>query len=486
MKKFVCILLITVLALGCVSAASASISAYYSNGKIYVTNSGSGMTRVNMNGSSTGYVLDSNHTTVVLTPPSGATSVTISGVTDPFFGGDGGSVTVNIGGGGSYTPTNPPVVNPTNPPYYNPTAIPYNPTQIPYYNPTNPPSAGASVSAGNYSNGTLIVTVTGISDPAAIYVDGVPTGISISAAGSKAVKVGNLTAGTHRVELVTFKDGTVSSSFTVSSGMPTYGPVVTATPAVAHVHAWGGWNVIKSPTCEGAGEQDHTCTTCGAKETQRISPLGHRYVVESENDRFTNYRCSNCGKHMQKEKPIIATSTPVVYPYATLDPSLYSQNSQTGLASVTRNGFGHILWDSTAMAADYDSYSDVQDASTVIIEVGQENRAGKPTEIGLYLDGELVNTLKTEGYSNLRYINGDAVLNISLSNVNDAWFDTEEAVNFRVFITDPKAAGGALVKVEAELASGSVIQPSKSLTGIVLKGVSDILVAQNGVYDLTK
>ena len=94
MKKFVCLLLMTALVLGCVSAASASISATYSNGKIYVTNSGSGMTRVNMNGASTGYVLDSNHTTVVLTPPAGATSVTISGVTDPFFGGDGGSVTI--------------------------------------------------------------------------------------------------------------------------------------------------------------------------------------------------------------------------------------------------------------------------------------------------------------------------------------------------------------------------------------------------------
>ena len=52
MKKIVCFLLLAALLVGCVSTASASLSAYYKDGKIYVSNSGSGITRINMNGSS--------------------------------------------------------------------------------------------------------------------------------------------------------------------------------------------------------------------------------------------------------------------------------------------------------------------------------------------------------------------------------------------------------------------------------------------------
>ena len=468
MKKFVCFLLITILALGCVSVASASLNAYYSNGKIVVTNSGSGMTRINMNGASTGYFLGGSNTSVTLTPPAGATSVTITGVVDPAFGGDGGSVTVNIGGGGGTVINNPTTAPTTNPGIIVvPTTAPTNP---PYSLPTTAPVGGPSVSAGNYNNGTLTVSAAGISTPSAIYVDGIPTGISIDSPGSKAVKVGNLTAGTHVVQLYTW-NGVVSSSFTVN-----------AQPTV-HTHTWGGWTVTKSASCEGAGEQVHTCTTCGQTETQRISPLGHRYVVESETDRAINYRCSNCGKHMTKEKPVYATTDPSYNPFLkgqTVGPT------GSSLSSVTKNAYGHILWDSTAMSVDYDAYRDTQDANTIVIEVEQSNRTSKPTEIGLYLDGDTVNTLKGSGYSNIKFVNGKAILNISLANVNDAWFTTDETINFRVFTTDPNAAGGVMVKVEAELATGSNIQPSNSITGVVLKGATDILVAQNGVYDITK
>ena len=121
-----------------------------------------------------------------------------------------------------------------------------------------------------------------------------------------------------------------------------------------------------------------------------------------------------------------------------------------------------------------------------LIEVAQDTRTGKPTEISLYMDGDLKNTLSGEGYSAIRYINGNAILTIALANANDAWFTADENINFRVFTTDPKAAGGTMVKVEAELASGSMVQPSANLTGIVLKGVSDIQVTQNGVYDISR
>jgi len=323
----------------------------------------------------------------------------------------------------------------------------------------------------------VTVSVAGVDTVSAIFIDGVPTGVSIEGAGAKAVKVGNLTPGVHTVELHTFT-GIVSASFTVTAQNATQPP---------HTHSWGGWVTVKTPSCEGAGEQTHTCTICGQTETKRVSPLGHRYVVESENERYTNYRCSNCGKHMQKEKPVYATPAPVEVPYATMSPNLGTMAPvSSGISAVERNKYGHILWDSSAMSVDYDAYADVQDASTVVIEVAQDTRAGKVTEIGLYLDKQLVETLQGEKYTTLRYINGKAILNITLANLNDAWFTTDEDINFRVFTTDPNAAGGVMVKVEAELVSGNVIQPTSNITGVILKGASDIQVAQNGVYDITK
>jgi hypothetical protein len=318
-------------------------------------------------------------------------------------------------------------------------------------------------------NGTVTVSVAGVSTVSAIFIDGIPTGVSIEGSGAKAVKVGNLSAGTHTVELHTF-NGIVSSSFNV------------AAQPVVHEHTWGGWVTVKAPTCEGAGEQTHTCTVCGQMETKRVSPLGHRYVLESENERYKNLRCSNCGKHKQEEKPVYATPAPAVGPLATMSPNLLSSS----VSAVDRNKYGRILWDSSALAVDYDAYRDVQDAGTVIIEVAQDTRTGKPTEISLYMDGDLQTSLRNDGYTTVRFINGSAILNIALANVNDAWFTTDEDVNFRVFTTDPNAAGGTMVKVEAELASGSMIQPSANLTGIVLKGVSDIQVTQNGVYDVSR
>ena len=477
MKKIVCFLLMTALLVGCVSAASASLSATYRDGKIYVTNSGNGITRINMNGSSTGYYLGGSNTTVVLTPPSGATSVTISGVADAAFGGDGGTVTVNIsGGGGSVQPTQAPVI-PTGVP-----TVPTNPPVNPTTAPTNPPS-GPSVSAGNYNNGQLTVSVSGVSTPSAIYVDGVPTGVSIEGAGSRVVQVPNLTPGTHTVELYTWS-GVVTTSFTVSSTPVTAAPGPTATPS-AHTHSFGGWTTIKNPNCEGAGEETHTCITCGYIETRRVSPLGHRYVVEREDDRYTYYRCSNCGKHMQKEKIIYSTPTPAPAAYATVNPY---PTASTGLVPVDHNKFGHILYDSLTMAVDYDAYTDTQDSSIVVIEVDQNTRTGRVSEIGLYLDKNLEDDLRNLGYSAVRFVNGRATLTVSLNNVNDAWFTTDEAIGYRIFTTDPNAAGGVMVKVEAELATAesTKIQPSNTLTGIILKGASDILVAQNGVYDITK
>jgi|GEM_PF-2030512 len=46
----------------------------------------------------------------------------------------------------------------------------------------------------------------------------------------------------------------------------------------SHVHEWGEWKIEKSATCEAAGEQVRTCSTCDEKETETIAALGHDKV----------------------------------------------------------------------------------------------------------------------------------------------------------------------------------------------------------------
>ncbi len=468
MKKIVCFLLLAALLVGCVSTASASLSAYYKDGKIYVSNSGSGMTRINMNGATTGMVLDANHTTVVLTPPAGATSVTISGVGDPFFGGDGGSVTVSIGGGG-YTPPSP-TSNPGTPTYNpgTPTSNPGAPTYNPGTPTSGPATSGPSVYASNYANGSVTVSVAGVNTPSAIFIDGVPTGVAIEGPGAKSVKVGTLTPGTHTVELHTFT-GIVTASFIVSEQ-----PIV-------HEHNWGSWFTTKNASCVDAGEQTRSCLICGQTETKRLAPLGHNYTLESENERQKILRCSNCGKHKTEEKIIFATDPPFVY-------NMPSPTPAAGVNPVDRNKYGQILWDVYDLKVEYDAYRDVQDPNTVIIEVAQETRTGLATEISLYMNEDLADQIRADGYTNVRFINGKAILNIALANVNDPWFTTDEDISFRVFTTDPNAAGGVMVKVEAELANETheKLRASNTLSGLTLQGATgDILIAQSGVYDIS-
>jgi hypothetical protein len=461
MKKFVCFMLMAVLVLACASFASAELSARYdaASGKIIVSTSGSGITRVNMNGSSTGYFVDGNNRTISLTPPAGATSVTISGSPDPAFGGDSNSVTVNIGGGSTpVTPTQAPV-NPTQAPV-NPTQVPVNPTAAP----VNPGKAGISVSS--YNNGTLVVYISGITDPAAIFVDGVGTGVAAFSAGSKPVKVGDLKPGTHTVTLQTFDGQFVSASFTVSD-----------TPAV-HDHVWGAWSTVKEATCTDRGERQRTCTICGETDKENVPSTGHRYKQSSEDSQYTYYRCWVCGATMKKAKIHYNTPEPAA-PVATLAPA-------SSTVMLNPNQYGSILWDASRVAVNYNAYNDPADPTTLVIEADLSNRAGMPTEIGLYLDNDLMGQFRNQGYTSVKYINDKAILTLSLANMNDNWFGDIPDLMYRVFSTDPATANGVLVKVEAELSDSSKVQPTYTLTGIILKGVTDTVISQNGVYDITR
>ena len=44
-----------------------------------------------------------------------------------------------------------------------------------------------------------------------------------------------------------------------------------------HDHAFGVWGIVTSATCTTAGSQSHTCSICGATETQTIAATGHSF-----------------------------------------------------------------------------------------------------------------------------------------------------------------------------------------------------------------
>ena len=68
-------------------------------------------------------------------------------------------------------------------------------------------------------------------------------------------------------------------------------------------HNWGvggGWVTVTEATCTSAGEEKHTCNTCGETETRTIAPLGHQYSAAvtaptCTASGYTTYTCSRCG-----------------------------------------------------------------------------------------------------------------------------------------------------------------------------------------------
>ena len=50
-------------------------------------------------------------------------------------------------------------------------------------------------------------------------------------------------------------------------------------------HSFGEWSTISTPSCTQDGERERCCEKCGTTETEKISALGHSYVLEVANDK---------------------------------------------------------------------------------------------------------------------------------------------------------------------------------------------------------
>ena len=65
-----------------------------------------------------------------------------------------------------------------------------------------------------------------------------------------------------------------------------------------HVHAFGDWTVLSEPDCLTPGSRERTCSECGGKQTEEISPLGHD---------VHNNECVRCGKKAELESFTLKT-----------------------------------------------------------------------------------------------------------------------------------------------------------------------------------
>ena len=75
-------------------------------------------------------------------------------------------------------------------------------------------------------------------------------------------------------------------------------------------HDWNDWTVTIQPGCETAGEQTHTCSACGATETQSVVATGHSWnsgVITTAATCTANgmktFTCSACGATKTESVP---------------------------------------------------------------------------------------------------------------------------------------------------------------------------------------
>lgn len=81
---------------------------------------------------------------------------------------------------------------------------------------------------------------------------------------------------------------------------------------VIHTHQWNEGKTIKESTCTQEGEKEYTCETCGAKKTEKISAIGHKwntnYTIDQkatcEHQGTKSIHCVNCNE-IKEESTII-------------------------------------------------------------------------------------------------------------------------------------------------------------------------------------
>jgi DNA-directed RNA polymerase subunit RPC12/RpoP len=280
--------------------------------------------------------------------------------------------------------------------------------------------------------GKLYFSVSNITNLCEAWVDGSSLGSTVSSDGTYPVNK-TLAHGAHTLT-VYCPDTGKSASY----------------PFTAHTYVKSG---AVEPTCVKSGyTAGLKCSECGNELTKPefIAALGHNYKIVGTNNGVTYYKCSRCGDSYEKKDPN------------------YKSN---------KNTYGSILKDVNNVYVDYTA-----DGKDKILVITADLKANLTSEIGMYLDADLIAQIQKEGYTAIEYINGEADIVIELAEISDTWFDTDSAIWFYVFSTDPAAEEGTLVKVEAQI-SGEDKVAAIAFDGVTLKAEpEDLAVTENGVY----
>ena len=189
----------------------------------------------------------------------------------------------------------------------------------------------------------------------------------------------------------------------------------------------------KEPTCTEKGlTEGEKCSVCGkmVKEQEEIPALGHQYIPQ-KSDSLTKkeYVCSRCGKSV------------FVKDYEPIE-NLYG--------SILRNALGEYV--------DYFALCTEQEKNTLIIRALVENKAGWVSEIGMYLNQELIDSFRQEGFDKITYENENAAITVALDDLKPELYETDGKISEYAVILDPKAEGGCLVRLEAILNDASRIE----------------------------
>ena len=300
----------------------------------------------------------------------------------------------------------------------------------------------------SYADGKLTVSTTA-NYYFRIIVDGHGTMRSLTPRVPSLTFEYELSDGTHKVSLSSDIVGGGSTTITIVNGRSVDGaeaeptpeptPTPAPTPAPHTQHKYDNVEA-KEPTCTEDGYTAGVRCALGGEIVEGLETIpapGHQYVLISREKGMAEYRCVRCDDTFQ----VKVTS-----------------------AVADRLGYA-LVRDAEGERVAYTAKPTKANSTILLIKAEPEKK--NTSEIGLYLTGELLEQLAQEGFDRVEFVNGKAYLMIELGSITAEWFDTDADVAAFVFSTDPAAAEGTLVKVEAQISDTEKLEAT-AFEGVTL------------------
>ena len=163
-----------------------------------------------------------------------------------------------------------------------------------------------------------------------------------------------------------------------------------------------------------------------------------------------------------------------------MNPTTYTNEEET------RYSYGSIVFDSNMTSVDYTAEADSENDAYLRI-VTDLSDPSLTDEIGLFLSKDTISAMMKDGFDIVVFIVEDASLEITLDELSDSWFDTDEAINMYVTWLNAKyqtegGQKGTLVRIEA-ITENETVVIGDMFSGLKLvSGGAEADVSINGVY----